>query len=472
MHSNPQTPKISDFTLEVAHALLFEASKRPWLASLLLHHTQWLSELAQCLSNLSRHTRRILRRALNAGMAAAVLAATFLWASPARAGTITVDGATCSLANAITTANTGTNTSGCTGGSAGADTINLQTDVTLTTELPQITTDITIEGNGHTIQRNSGAPNFRILHVYGSSGNLTLKKATISGGNVPGSENNNGGGVNIDLGSATIINSTISGNYASQFGGGIFSNNNLTVQNSAITGNSNGSYGAGIFARGSSLTVENSTISGNTADFAMGGGLYAYSITSVSITNSTISGNYAIDGSGFGIEHGTATIENSIIAGQTSGDDCFIGLHGAINSQGYNIESSTSCGFTGTGDQRNVTSGNLNLSSLADNGGPTQTRALGSGSVAIDKIPNGTNGCVAGTSFDQRGAVRAGGDSTHGGTACDIGAYEANSNFTPTAVTIRNFAASPGSIAGYLTAFVAAVTTTGAGILGWRRIKK
>ncbi len=472
MKTYPHNSPNSDLPLEVAHSLISEATRRPWLATLLLHRTQWLAELAQRLCALSRQTRRIFRRALATGLSAvAVIAAAFLWTSPAHAGTITVNGTTCTLANAITTANTGANTGGCTGGSSGADTLNITTDITLTAELPQITTDITIEGNGHTIQRDGGASNFRILHVSGSSGNLTLKKATISGGYIWSAVNNYGGGIFVDLGSATIINSTISGNVTTGFGGGIFSNNSLTVQNSAITGNETGSYGGGIFTKSGSLTVENSTISGNSSPMGGGGGIYTGNSSAISITNSTISGNsspYA----GFGISNGTATIENSIIAQQTSGDDCYFGPGGAINSQGYNIESFNTCNFTSTGDQRNVSSGNLNLGALADNGGDTQTRALGSGSVAIDRIPNGTNGCAAGTSTDQRNAVRAGGDSTHGGTTCDVGAYEANSNFTPTAIMIRNFAASPGSIAGYLTAFVAAVTATGVGLLGWRRIKK
>ena len=77
-----------------------------------------------------------------------------------------------------------------------------------------------------------------------------------------------------------------------------------------------------------------------------------------------------------------------------------------MTSSGYNIESGTSCGFTGTGDLQNVNSRSLALGTLANNGGPTQTMALGAGSVAIDRIPTGAleaNGCVVGTSTDQRG---------------------------------------------------------------------
>ena len=57
------------------------------------------------------------------------------------------------------------------------------------------------------------------------------------------------------------------------------------------------------------------------------------------------------------------------------------------------------------------------LDALADNGGYTQTMALGAGSSAID---TGTNtGCPA---TDQRGVTRP------QGSHCDIGAYEYRTN--------------------------------------------
>ena len=54
----------------------------------------------------------------------------------APAATITVDGATCTLADAITAANTNTATGGCDTGSAGADTLNLTANIGLTAALP------------------------------------------------------------------------------------------------------------------------------------------------------------------------------------------------------------------------------------------------------------------------------------------------------------------------------------------------
>ncbi|HSN77087.1 MAG TPA: right-handed parallel beta-helix repeat-containing protein, partial [Anaerolineae bacterium] len=386
-------------------------------------------------------------------------------------GTSTIaNGDGCSLPEAIINANAN-NLSGstdCAAGS-GADTIDLQTNVTLTvvndstlgnSGLPVVASAITIEGNGQTISRQSGSPDFRLLTVN-SAGNLTLNNATVSGGvattNYPLDQ---GGGLMSYLGTATINGSTFTGNWA-RLGGGIrATGGTMTVANSTITGNGS-TWGGGIYGRASSLTVMNSTITGNTASF-QGAGMYTgYGATTVTVQNSTISGNSAgfyaggikiryntvvitnstIAGnsaqSGGGIQRtgGAVTVLNSIIALQATGGDC----NTTLTSGGYNIESGTSCGFTGTGDLQNVSSASLALGALANNGGPTQTRALGFGSVALDRIPIGAleaNGCGVTVTTDQRGLPRAEGAGA-GGTACDVGAYEAQT--PPLAVTLASF---------------------------------
>ena len=68
-----------------------------------------------------------------------------LWQPPhAQAANITVN-STCSLADAITAANTDTATGGCQAGS-GDDTITLTGNITLGAELPEIASTITVEG--------------------------------------------------------------------------------------------------------------------------------------------------------------------------------------------------------------------------------------------------------------------------------------------------------------------------------------
>jgi hypothetical protein len=88
-------------------------------------------------------------------------------------------------------------------------------------------------------------------------------------------------------------------------------------------------------------------------------------------------------------------------------------------SLGYNIESpGNTCGFDQVGDQANVSADDLKLGPLQDNGGPTETRALGNGSVAINQIP--VEDCVDAEgvplTMDQRGFPRD--------SMCDVGAFE------------------------------------------------
>jgi hypothetical protein len=99
------------------------------------------------------------------------------------------------------------------------------------------------------------------------------------------------------------------------------------------------------------------------------------------------------------------------------------GCAGSIESGGHNIESpGDTCNFDQLTDQVDVTAEQLNLGPLQHNGGPTETHALGAGSVAIDQVP--ADECVdtdgAPLTTDQRGEPRP----ETGGSMCDVGAFE------------------------------------------------
>jgi hypothetical protein len=456
---------------------LAQAASRPDLRDRLTRPNSDLrlrfGETYSRLSALPRAQRRRLQRNLRTGLAGvALLLALGLAPTSALAlpPGIIVDGTTCTLADAITTANTGTNTGGCTGGSVSADTIDLQTDVNLTAALPDIASEIVLEGNGHTIQRTGGGA-FSVLNVV-SGGNLTLKRATISGGSAY-----SGGGIRNSYGMLSVQNSTLSGNFA-RYGGGIMNSGTATVSDSTLTGNS-AEAGGGIL-NWNQLTVQNSTLSGNTATdngtltvqnstllgetFFGGGGIW--NSGDVIIQSSTISGNSAASGGGLYTMSGTVQVLDSIIAGQQPGSyDCAGSVLG-IHSMGHNIESESGCNFTQASDQQTVSNSSLNLQSLDDNGGPTQTMALGAGSVAIDKITLG--GCTAGYSTDQRGAARANGVDS-GGSACDIGAYEYDSIKKPNAVALTELAAAGWSPGAGLAALGAGLGAVLGGVAVWRR---
>ncbi len=286
---------------------------------------------------------------------------------PGWADTITVDGS-CTLVDAITTANTDTTTGNCTHtGTNGADTIALTVDTTLTTSnnttfgptgLPVISSMITITGNGHTITRDQGNPDIFRLLAINNTGDLTLKDTTLSGGTAAGndetvtptilgggilnhfgqlrlegctvSDNSAvwGGGVVVSAsygGTVSLVNNTISGNSAS-FGGGVynrtFRNSTVSLVNSTLSGNSASGNGGGMFSQtygSSTVSLVNSTVSGNSA--SLGGGVSSLTrhASTVSLVNSTVSGNSGYWGGVYSLTQDVSTValHRSLIAGNT-----------------------------------------------------------------------------------------------------------------------------------------------------------
>ncbi len=301
------------------------------------------------LRALPRGWQRRLGRKAAVSLAGAALLLALGRAPAAHAATITVvngeveinDNNRCSLIEAIINANNGAATyNDCKPGGAGADTIKLPANgvFTLTaahgyyngsnTGLPQITSDITIQGNGSTIRRDTAdLDQFRILSVYHTAA-LTLNNVTISGGHSAA----DGGGIYINGGELTINNSTISDSTAQGRGGGIFSiDSQLTLSNSTIEDNY-ATDGGGIHIRYETASISGSTITNNTAGLYgshYGGGLYNFAAT-VTITDSTFSDNTASRGGGaiynegddnFLNKMGEVTINNSIFTGNKAGSE-------------------------------------------------------------------------------------------------------------------------------------------------------
>jgi len=404
----------------------------------------------------------------------------------ARAATITVtntnDSGAGSLRQALTDALDGdtinfavTGTIGLTSGEllvnksvtiSGPGAGSLTVDGNANSRVFHIGSDKTVSIFGLTITDGNASGNYpddRGAGIYNDHATLTLSNCTISGNSAAGigggTYNDNailtlnnctiasnsagfGSGIFNDgfAGSATlqINNSTISSNAAINNGGGVYNdgsqggNASLTISSSTLSANSARS-GGGIlndgFDSGSAvLTISSSTLNGNSADNS-GGGVFNYGFTgsaALQLSNSTLSGNSAgSDGGAISNVFAAVQISNSILNAGAAGGNIFSDS-GTITSLGYNLSSDDGGGFlTGSGDQINT---NPMLGPLQNNGGPTFTHELLSGSPAIDAgDPNFTPPPF----FDQRGP---GFDRVVNGRI-DIGSFEVQGP-TPTPITL------------------------------------
>ncbi|MEM7115436.1 MAG: choice-of-anchor Q domain-containing protein [Chloroflexota bacterium] len=475
-------PKNEQLTLAVWQQQLQMTRRRPWLASLFLqrarHRAERFAYFYQQLRSLPRRWRRRIQRGFAAGLLGASLLLSWGPAPSVHAATITITpnasgvngGDGCSLMEAIINANNN-NQSGsaeCTAGS-GADTIMLagnsysyNSAYNANNALPQISSTMTIDANGSTIRR-SGGGQFRLLEVV-PSGNLTLNRATITGGS--------GFGGIYNRGSLTLNESVVTDNHVSSShgGGGIANratggNATLTLNKSSITHNTaEGGYvnGGGIanvavHSWNATVTMNHSTISNNDTDGGDGAGLYNQSLSAgnaiTTLNNVTITANRtgfifafpsADSGIGGGIYNGSGNsvvnLNRTIIAGNSSNvngreiTDNSSGVTGGNrNLFGHSLEDNSTLfsGFLPSGNDINGSSdgSSIDLVTVLERGvrdRGTLSHSLVSGSPAIDAIPTTDAACNPGSTTDQHGAARANGAGA-GGAACDIGAVEYNS---------------------------------------------
>ncbi len=246
----------------------------------------------------------------------------------------------------------------------------------------------------------------RVFDISGPATKVSLSGITIRGGALPAglpAGERDGGGVR-NRASLSLRRVVVAGNVASGAGGGLFNGatGRLAVDASTVAANS-AAEGGGLRNSGSA-TMTNATISGNRAG-ARGGG--ADNDGSLRLVQCTIAANSAAMGGGVA-GPGRLAMVNTLLAGN-SGGNCF--LAAAIESEGGNLDSGSTCGLVGGADMEDV---DPRLGPLADNGGQTPTHALSPGSPAMDHgltLPDIVT--------DQRGAPRP----TRQGY--DIGAYEA-----------------------------------------------
>lgn len=258
---------------------------------------------------------------------------------------------------------------------------------------------------GQTIVLTGGAIEIdKVVTIEGPSAGMTISGGLSSGVFVIGTT------ADVVLRNLSIVNGR-----SADGGGGVHVLGKVTIDHSLIANNETSTLGGGIFVEGpgGSLTLLNSTVAGNAAT-TVGGGVQSTGETTVTIRNSTIAENVAGDAGGVWITSGTFSLRNSIIANNIDDDDtnannanCLIKSGVAAIYAGRNITNEDPCDPT-------MLVADPQLASLASNGGPTKTYALGASSAAIDA---GTS-CTETT--DQRYVARP------QGSTCDVGAFEFN----------------------------------------------
>ena len=203
----------------------------------------------------------------------------------------------------------------------------------------------------------------------------------------------------------------MSGNIGGTGGGGIHLVGpvaTLMLTGSTVSHNSANGSGGGIRIDDGSASLTNSTISNNGALGGDGGGILLQGgAATLTILNSTVSANTATTGGGVVVRAaGSATLKNSIVAANVPAD-----CSGTVGSLDHNLDSDSSCNLVWANDLPGL---NPLLGPLTNNGGPSETHALLTGSPAIDA---GDDGAAPPT--DQRGLPRVG--------TSDIGAFESQS---------------------------------------------
>lgn len=272
-----------------------------------------------------------------------------------------------------------------------------------------VLTNVVFEGN-QALATGGGGANFQTLNPTDPAINPVLTNVSFINNTATG-----GGGMFLGNSSGSLTNVTFSGNVANRRGGGL-----LMEFSTAVLTN---------------VTFYNNTSNNNLAAPKGGGGVMILASSPV-LNHVTFSGNTGnangVDGAAIRVDKDPAgptvsnpVIRNAILWGDNTIEVASDGT-GSITVQDSIVQGGCPSGAACT----NVLNSDPLLGALADNGGFTQTMALGVGSPAINAGNNAT--CAA---ADQRGVTRP------QGAACDMGAYEAEAvtlSFTDTTVADFN----------------------------------
>lgn len=328
-------------------------------------------------------------------------------ATPSAACTVTVAaGDAAGLVAAITTANS-------TPGSVDVICLAASSTYTFTSAaqgvaLPIIISPVTIIGNGATLERGNGTPNFRLFTVA-AGGNLTLEGVTLRNGNAGGE---NGGSI-LNQGTLTLRNSSLLNSQA-RYGGALYSSGQVTLENVVVTGSTAQEQGGGVFQAGSTLQVTGGTWENNRARY--GASLYNDGGT-VTLNGSRFNGSSANEqgaaaynrvggtltvGGGQFTGHsarygaaiyseGTLTLADAVLTGnaaQEQGGAVYHNNTGATNAIGNSCLSGNTAR-----EGSSVYSNTPNLNARNNWWGAASGPASGAVNANVQTTPFGTEGC-------------------------------------------------------------------------------
>lgn len=216
-----------------------------------------------------------------------------------------------------------------------------------------------------------------------------------------------------DTSSSSFIASSFTGNLnptPDDHTGGVYVQGGpFEIRNSTFSGNEAEGIGALFVGPDATGDIVNSTFVGNVARTGLAGAIFIATDRAVAITHTTIADNHAPGELAFagGIQvdaSNAVTLTSSILFGNTGGNVYNPwNIRNPVGDGGGNVQYPL-LRPNGQADPLatpTVLGEDPLLATLADNGGPTQTMALGSGSPAIDL------GTVAGApATDQRGLPR------------------------------------------------------------------
>ena len=191
-------------------------------------------------------------------------------------------------------------------------------DILLDEKLPNISSDITLEGNGYTISGNNRR---RIFTV--DAGTFTVNDVTLAEGKATFADNDKGGAIRVEGRGRIAVNDSTFRNNSATHGGAIGGGSNggrSTITGSRFVSNQASYWGGAIdWGKGSSLQVSNSSFHKNAAPFGDGGAIGTLGGT-IAVGNSTFTSNRARRGGAVYARWGAVTLTHVTMLNNTASD--------------------------------------------------------------------------------------------------------------------------------------------------------